>query len=220
MDYMSDYSRHEGGRGWTDLASGHILLEPWGDESGGIVRTGGEPLTMAVMWDDFGHAITASSARFGVPREWIMGMIAIEATRLNRTKHFNPQCVREEPGYESDEATPHRVSPGLMQTLISTADGENRRTHVFMTLDGSTHQKITRAMLFQPERSIALGASYMARQIERYGPSSLKVCAAYNAGSLKKTDRNEFRMLAYGPTRLRRFAEWVNDAKCVLDGVC
>lgn len=216
---MSDFSRHEGGRGWTDLQSGHIVLEEWDGDAGGIVRSKGEPITMLMMWEDFGAAIVKASGRFGVPRQWIMGMIAIEATRLASSRHFNPQCVREEPGYTSDEATPHRVSPGLMQTLISTADGENRRCSVYMTWDNAAHQKVTRQMLMQPERSIMLGTSYMARQIERYGMSSLRVCASYNAGSLRTSDRNEFKMLAYGPTRLRRFSEWSNDALAVLETV-
>lgn len=33
----------------------------------------------------------------------------------------NPKAIRFEPHYKSDEETPNQVSPGLMQTLISTA---------------------------------------------------------------------------------------------------
>lgn len=57
-----------------------------------------------------------ASTEYGVPVELLM------ACALTESAAKNPEtCVREEPGYVSDDKTPARISAGLCQLLISTA---------------------------------------------------------------------------------------------------
>src|SRR5207253_652812 len=95
-------------------------------------------------------------------------------------------AVRLEPGYVSDEQTPHKVSPGLMQTLISTA-----RETMQMSFD--------RSWLLQPGNSILAGSSYIARQASLTGFDPPLVAAAYNAGKLAYQNGGQNRW------KLRRF---------------
>jgi hypothetical protein len=61
-------------------------------------------------------AFAASSVKYGVPVELLM------ACTLTEGAAKNPEtCVREEPGYLSDEKTPARISAGMCQLLISRA---------------------------------------------------------------------------------------------------
>jgi hypothetical protein len=59
---------------------------------------------------------TAASKISGVPVELIVACSLTEGA----IKNFET-CVREEPGYVSDEATPGRISAGCCQLLLSTA---------------------------------------------------------------------------------------------------
>lgn len=163
----------------------------------GFERTGGEPKTVTRVWEQFNYAIDQWSERFGVPAELIIATICTE------TKG-NPRAVREEPGYTSDEKTPDRVSPGLMQTLISTAR--------FVLQD----QTIDRAWLLEPNNSIQAGTAYIASQIKRTNLDPPKVACAYNAGGVyyEGSSKNRWKMRQYplgASEHADRFVEWFND---------
>jgi len=230
------WNSYKGGQRWARLESGaiasdsppvpafaSIVREP------GVVeyRTKGDPSTAWAALQDYGSAMRAASLRFNVPVPVIFGMMAIEATRQGADRsHFNPRSLRLEPGYVSDEKTPNKVSPGLMQTLISTAREANVKSGLYWDFDRNL-ERITREDLFIPERSIMLGAAYMRYQINRKEPDEagfddddpVLLCSAYNAGSVRETSSNPWRLLTYGADRMDKFIAYHNDMVAVLAGV-
>jgi len=117
----------------------------------------------------------------------------------------DPRCIRLEPGFISDEKTPHKVSPGLMQTLISTARG------------ALNNPKMNRAFLFNPANSILAGTAVMAGDFPktRYDPPL--VAAKYNAGSVLVNNHpgNRWRLLQFPKNtsqHVDRFIAFFNDA--------
>ncbi len=181
-------------------------------------RTKGDPSTMRQLWRDYGLEIAEAAERFRVPRPWIMGLIGIEAARLKQDRgRFDPRSRREEPGYRSDETTPNKVSPGLMQTLLSTARGMEAQYTVM-------GHPITAEDLCVPRYSILLGTCYVRHQMDRREDDEppgddpvLNACAAYNAGSVRYDASNDWHLLTYGQTRTDRFVAWVNDSVAVLE---
>ena len=184
--------------------------QTWRLGPGGVVvgaeaaprRTSGAPETVLRIWRTFRAPIEKCAAAHGVPAELILATIATESGG-------NPRAVREEPGYVSDAATPNRVSPGLMQTLISTA----RETLAEPGLD--------RAALLDPETSLRAGTAYLRRQARLTNFDPPLVACAYNAGGLYAQEG------AANPWKLRqfpigtgrhadRFVAWFGDAVAVL----
>lgn len=189
-------------------------------QDGWLYRTKGEPETAKAFVGDFGKHIEVASARFGVKESVIFGIAAVEATRRrNNKKHLDARSLRLEPGWVSDEETPHRVSPGLMQTLISTAQEVNRKHKVF--LEAGKPKAITRHDLFEPEASLMLGTAFLSDLIARHrlkppaagAPSDDPVflCVAYNAGSVRKSSKNIYGMVTHAEDRVDRFAAFHND---------
>ncbi len=153
-----EHGFHDGVR-WR-LASQGMLINQATPE-----RTGGEPQTVRGVWQRFRQPIQQWAASFGIPVELIVATICTETTG-------NPTAVREEPGYVSDQATPNKVSPGLMQTLISTARS--------VLADPS----IDRQWLLEPSNSIRAGTAYIASQWKVTHLDPPKVACAYNAGGV------------------------------------
>lgn len=148
------------------------------------------------VWQRFGASIENWSTRFGLPAELIVATICTESSG-------RADAVREEPGYVGDEETPNKVSPGLMQTLISTARA---------ALDDSS---IDREWLFEPDNSIQAGAAYMAQMWKRTHLDPPKVACGYNAGSVyyDSSPRNRWKMRQYpiGTSKhADRFVRWFN----------
>lgn len=160
-----------GTRRWRLTAAG-LLLEGEAEPR----RTPGTPRTAAGCWDRFRAPMQAAAQRFGVPVELLLATACTESGG-------RAEAVREEPGFVSDRETPHRVSPGLMQTLISTA----REVLGDPTLD--------RARLLEPAVSLAAGAALIRRQaISGKLPTGFDpplVAIAYNAGSLRVAEAPE-----------------------------
>ncbi|MDH5546462.1 MAG: peptidoglycan-binding protein [Gammaproteobacteria bacterium] len=159
--------------------------------------TGGEPLTIARIWESWGSAIERHAEDFGVPVELIMATICTET-------RGDPNAVRIEPGYVSDQETPHRVSPGLMQTLISTARLSLR------------DDSIDRDWLLVPENAIKAGTAYIARQRKATHFDPPKVACAYNAGGIyyNKGTNNRWKMRQYplgSGEHADRYVKWFND---------
>ena len=172
------------------------------------IGTVGLPKTVEGVWARFGDDIRAWATEYDVPVELIVATICTES-------RGKPEAIRCESGYRSDQETPGRVSPGLMQTLISTArDTLGKRG--FRDTGG-----IDRTWLFVPRHSIRAGTSYIREQFERPGARSTrfdppKVACAYNAGSLLSNDgaANRWKMKQYpigSGMHADRFVEWFND---------
>lgn len=159
--------------------------------------TGGEPKTVRSVWQRFSAPLEEWSMKFGVPVELIIATICTET-------RGDPDAVREEPGYVSDDQTPGRISPGLMQTLISTA----RRT--------LGDDSINRSWLLKPENSIRAGTACIASQWTSTNFDPPKVACAYNAGGIyyNQSDANRWKMRQYpinSSDHADRFVKWFND---------
>ncbi len=159
--------------------------------------TGGQPQTVARVWGNFGDSFTQWAQAYGVPVELLV------ATACTETRG-DPSAVREEPGYTSDERTPDRVSPGMMQTLISTARNALGR------------DDIDRAWLLTAGNSIQAGCAYIAGQWRKSHFDPPKVACAYNAGGVyyNGSERNRWRMRQYpinSAEHADRYIKWFND---------
>lgn len=174
------------------LAPEGILIENQPPET-----FGGEPKTVRRVWEGFHVFIEEWAVKFGVPADLIIATICTESGG-------DPAATREEPGFVSDENTPNKVSPGLTQTLISTA-----RT----VLGDNT---IDRRWLLEPGNSIRAGAAYIASQ---WGSSNFdppKVACAYNAGGIyyNPSEANRWKMRQYpinSSAHADRFVKWFNE---------
>lgn len=188
-----------GTRRWRLTRAG-VLLEGEAEPR----RTPGAPRTAAGCWDRFRTPMQAAAQRFGVPVELLLATACTESGG-------RAEAVREEAGFVSDQETPHRVSPGLMQTLISTAR------------EALGDPSLDRARLLEPAVSLAAGAAVIRRQaITGKLPTGFDpplVAIAYNAGSLRAADN------PWGLVQTRRdalnwhadsFLAFLNDSFAVL----
>jgi len=226
-----NWRRYQNGAGWQLAPTGHIMCETEPEahglqgrrldgHPGWLYRTKGEPKSMRQLLTDFGLELEEASACFELELPLLMACIGIESTRLRGDRlRFDPRCVREEPGYLSDARTPNKVSPGLMQTLLRTA--QDMLPRVPYLPDGV----LTREDLFVPRYSIGLGAAYMRWQMDRLESDEewpndpiLNCVAAYNAGSVRYTPHNRWHLITYSDTRIDRFIAWHNDALEVING--
>lgn len=149
----------QGARRWRLTAQG-IAIE--GETPPGSTP----PRLAAASWARHQAPLEAAARRFAVPVELLLATACTESGG-------RAEAVREEPGFTSDAATPHRVSPGLMQTLISSAR------------EALGDPKLDRAALLDPAVSAAAGAAFIARQARLTGFDPPLVAIAYNAGSLR-----------------------------------
>jgi peptidoglycan hydrolase-like protein with peptidoglycan-binding domain len=189
-----------GSRRWS-LTPGGVEIEGMG-----LVRSAGAPDTARRVWTQFRAALEKNAAAYGVPLELIVACICTES-------RGNPNACREEPGFVSDDETPHRVSPGLMQTLISTAREATRDP----TLD--------RSALFNPETAIRAGTAYMKQQAMRRNGTNFDpplVGIAYNAGSLRESSANPWGLVQTArPPEYHAdvFVEFFNDCFAVFEAL-
>jgi hypothetical protein len=158
---------------------------------------GGAPETVRRVWQSFSTPIEEWASKFGVPVELIVATICTET-------RGDPSAIREEPDYISDAQTPDKVSPGLMQTLISTARD---------TLGDDT---IGRAWLLEPGNSIRAGTAYITRQWKTTHFDPPKVACAYNAGGIyhNASSTNRWKMKQYpmnSSEHADRFIKWFNE---------
>ena len=181
----------EGAYNWRVEAAGIRI------NSAPVRGSGGPPTTVRGIWDQFGTAIASWSTRLSVPAELIVATIGTESSG-------KPNAIRREPHYISDEETPDQVSPGLMQTLISTARSV------------LANPEIDRDWLLVPEHSIQAGTAYILQQSHRTGFDPPMVACCYNAGriALDESPGNPWRMLQYPVgtgEHCDRFVQWFND---------
>ena len=153
------------------------------------------------MWEGHAEAINRAARARRVPCELIVATICTESGG-------RADAVRLEPGYVSDEETPQKVSPGLMQTLVSTA-----RETLQLSVD--------RRWLLGPANSIQAGTAYIAKQAKMTRMDAPLVAAAYNAGRLKhqagRENRWKLRQYPIGTGKhCDRFVRFFNDAVAVL----
>lgn len=183
--------------GYRDSVRWHLDSDGVRIEGRAPEHTRGRPATVRRIWQDFGDAITEWGKHYDVPVELILATICTES-------RGDPLAVRREPGYRSDLLTPHRVSPGLMQTLISTAR------------EAVGDRGIDRAWLLDPRNSIQAGTAYISRQWRHTQFDPPKVACAYNAGGVyhNRGAHNRWKMRQYPigtGAHADRYIMWFND---------
>lgn len=222
------FKQYHNSKRWRVLKSGAVEVE-----GEGVIRTRGEPVTARIFFEKHGAAAREASQRFEIPLSWIFGMAAIEATRYRGTYDLNVRSLRFEKDYVSDLKTPNEISPGMMQTLISTAASMNAKFR--LKLD------VTREGLFDPRTSIMLGTAYMRDRADHYkkgvdtgrvlsgekilDPFDFCYCiAAYNAGAVRLNSSPDypFKMRTFSPNRTDKGLRYHNDAVAFLaqHGAC
>lgn len=121
---------------------------------------------IAPTWQRYGSLIAAAAKRHGVPAELILAAIVEESGgRAHAIVHYG--------GFVSDGATPAKVSVGLGQMLLSTAQRL------------APEQRIGRAALLDPATAIDLVARYFARFYPVTGFDPALAGSSYNAGSVR-----------------------------------
>jgi len=170
-------------------------------EGSGVERTPGAPTTVTRVWEGYSNAINQVAQEYDVPCVLIVATICTESAG-------KADAIRLEPGYKSDEETPNKVSPGLMQTLISTA-----RDALQATVD--------RQWLLEPANSIKAGTAFIAKQRALTNLDPPLVAAAYNAGGLRydSSAANRWKLVQYPvgtSEHCDRFVKWFNDAVAAL----
>jgi hypothetical protein len=195
MSSLRDWHSFENSVRWRIVPEGVEI------EGTGVERTRGRPGTVTRVWEAFGDDINEVARARKIPCALIIATICTESSG-------KPDAVRLEPGYTSDEATPHRVSVGLTQTLISTA-----REAMKMSLG--------REWLRVPRNAINAGAAYMEKQARTTRLDPPLVAAAYNAGRLAhqngEKNRWKLRQFPIGTSEhCDRFVKFYNDAVFML----
>lgn len=178
------------------------LVKAGVEVDGAVERTVGEPSTITRIFNKFRKSIILIANKFQVPSELMLATIATESGG-------NADARREEPGFKMDEITPHRVSVGLMQTLISTARA-------------ATNKAVDADWLKIPINSMEAGVSYIVQQEHKTHLDPPKVCCAYNAGGIYHQSgyKNRWKMRQYPigtGHHADRFVKWYNDAVAVLE---
>jgi hypothetical protein len=168
-----------------------------------VAGSGGQLVTVRTVWSKFGVSAARWAESCRVPVELIVATIATES-------RGDPTALRLEPDYVDDDTTPDKVSPGLMQTLISTARDVLRQ------------DDIDRAWLLDPDNSIQAGTAYIDRQRRLTLLDPPKVACAYNAGGLyhDASAANRWKMRQYPLGRSShgdRFMQWFNDCIALFD---
>lgn len=173
--------------------------------------TPGEPRTVRALLAHLriGPALRTVCRETGIPVELALATVATESAGGQRNLDAAISARREEPGFVSDEATPHRVSVGLAQTLISTA----REVLGDASVDA--------ARLTDPETSLRAGLGYIARQAPRTRLDPPVVACAYNAGGIhhQRGEANRWKMRQYPlgtGKHADRFVAFFNDALRVI----
>jgi hypothetical protein len=170
-----------------------------------LPRTKGDPTTASATWQNYRESFEKSACAYGVPVELLIATACTESGG-------DADAIRKEPGYISDEETPNRISPGLMQTLISTARaamGDNA---------------INRQQLLTADTAIRAGAAYIKQQAVRtnlgtnFDPPLVGI--AYNAGSLRHAANNPWGLVqtdrGNGKFHADAYVEYFNDTFAVL----
>lgn len=188
----------------------------------GIPRTEGKPLSADAIWRDYNLEINRWSAHYKVPAELIIAVIAIEGKRKGTTWSRDPESLREEAGYVSDDVTPQYVAVGLMQVTLATA-------RAVAEVEGIDPASVDRRWLMVPDNAIRLGTAYLARQARGQLSNAATLLdppvaiAAYNAGGIRRMGghANPWKLKQY-PSRsgehVTKGVSFFNDAVAVLKG--
>lgn len=220
-----------GGDAWRYDQNGVYTRHPNGAEK--LWRTSGSPITVHEILAHHMPAIRTASDRFSVPEALIVMTIATETGAFRNDGFTGPKTFRWEQGVKLaatgdaslDGKERGDYSAGPMQILSNTARWMNNVKS--LGFDNKTTLKWFKNKpspnpqslgLYDSETNILLGTAYIAHNIPKTGLDPLLVAASYNAGSLRPSSSNHWRIHSHG-NHIDRAAEWYGDACKVLNGI-
>lgn len=224
----SDWVSMFGGDAWRYDRSGVYTMGPNGKPK--LWRTSGSPLTVSEIVSRFGAEIANASNKHQVPPSLIVMTIATEAAAYRIDGFSGPKTFRWEQGYTLNATGDPAIdgkekgdySAGPMQVLSDTARwmndirslGYDAKT-VFNFYKNKPAKAPESLGLYDPAICIDVGTAYIRHNMTITGDNPLLVAAAYNAGSLRPSSENHWRIHSHG-NHIDRAAEWYGDACAVL----
>ena len=217
-----------GGDAWAYDDKGVYTMGPGGQIK--TWRTPGAPITVQEVISLHGNAIQKASAKHGVSQELIVMTIATETAIFRRDGFTGPKTFRWEQGFTvgatGDSALDGKekgdYSAGPMQVMSDTARWTNNRLGLgynnardFKFFKNRPSSAPTKLGLYDPEICIDIGAAFIRINMDKTGDDPLLVAAAYNAGGIRPSSKNHWRIRSHG-NHLDRAAEWYGDACSVL----
>ena len=217
-----------GGDAWRYDASGVYTAAP--DGSLKLWRTAGTPITVQEILSLYGAEIMAAAAKHTVPPALIVMTIATETGIYRMDKFTGPRTFRWEAGYKVNATGDPAIdgkekgdySAGPMQVLSDTARWMNGvrslgydGAKVFRFYKNKPAKPPEDLGLYDPATCIDAGTSYIRHNMPVTGDNPLLVAAVYNAGSLRPSPDNHWRIHSFG-NHIDRAAEWYGDACAVL----
>ncbi|HEU0217266.1 MAG TPA: D-alanyl-D-alanine carboxypeptidase family protein [Stellaceae bacterium] len=189
-------------------------------------RTPGPPTTCRHILSVYGQAIHQASRDHGVPPELVVMTIATETSVARRSDFTGPPTFRWEPHVKVEDVTAPTVgdySAGPMQTLATSARETIRRLNlaypdpfaVATYYPSEPHPAPAEHPLYIGGPNIDIGTAEIRMRLGKTGFDPILVAAAYNAGGVYESDRNDWR-LRCAQDHLNRAAAWFGDACAVL----
>jgi len=202
------------------------------DHDGGLKtwRSVGAPITVQEVLAKLGTPIFSAAQKYDVPPELIVMTIATEAGAYRKSGFTGASTFRWEQGYvvgatgdpDLDGRETGDYSAGPMQVMADTARWMNSTKGLgydAATMFAFFRNKPTQAPadlgLYDVDVCIDVGTAYIRHHYAETGGNPLLVAAAYNAGGLRASNQNHWRLKSHG-THLDRAAEWYGDACFVL----
>ena len=203
----------------------------------GVVRTKGAPSTMSDLLARYRPELERSTAWLEqAPLEHIkeaarerplcviacgMAMVGVESVYSKDQRTRDIFSIRFEPAFEgwAHSEAPRWFSAGLAQTTLKTARGLAKRYGLEVYDLKGAPREVQPGDLCIPEVSLSLMWCKIDADLARYGLDPIRLRSAYNAGTAKPSDSNDFGYILHGGNvGFIKFAAWFNDAMALLLG--
>jgi peptidoglycan L-alanyl-D-glutamate endopeptidase CwlK len=203
----SDFSNPFGGQPWRVDERGVYLRN---GTDGAPLRSPGTPRTCSAVVAAFGPAIARAAAKHGVPPELLIMTIATETGIFSAEGFTGPKTFRWEAHIKDYSAGPMQI---LSETArrTSAAAGLGYSPDSFPSLDREPSRPPKKLALYEGDIALDVGAALIRQIIKEVGTNPLLVAASYNAGSLRPSSNNLWRIRCFGD-HLDRAAMWYGDA--------
>lgn len=215
-----DWHHMHDGQRWKVRTDGVVI-----GSGNKVERTAGEPQTCRAIAQTFGRQIIDASLRFNIAPELILMTIATEAAAFRSSGFTGPATFRwESHALVNDSPPEYRgdYSTGPMQVLAGSGRWVIRRQG--LELDPFVHFPAFREQpnrppeqlsAYQPNINILTGAAIIAQRWKKTGDDPVLVSAAYNAGGVYQSNKNDWHIRCHG-NHLDRAVRWLGDACAVI----
>lgn len=164
----------------TELPSGLIVVTKEDGSQFVPTLTAARAVNMDRVYDRWGPMVRRLSNAYGLPR-WQWGAAMIYQESLGNERAFRQERHADGTPIVSQPSGRPLTGVGLMQITSEALKGH-----------------YTDEQLYDPELNIRIGLSYIRNLYNRYGDDFPKLSAAFNAGSVRPSDKNPWGMYCYG----------------------